>query len=149
MTFDTSVFVSGYIIASNLIDPKKTYGNEEKFMVSISPDDPTNLLELERRIEEMKRMDESPFTNPDITTTYHKDIATDGCSVVFSSIHRPHLRGEMNVSRDEELLYKHISCLGHIQRLPDGNYYISISELYASQSPSFEIDDELVCDDDF
>jgi hypothetical protein len=149
MSNDTTVFVSGYIIASNLIDPKKSYGNEDKYLVSVNPDNPIDLMEIERRVEELKLMNESPFSNPDYATTYHKDVATDGCSVVFSSIHRPRLKGELDVERDDELLYKHISCLGHLQRMSDGNCFISISEIYASEPPSFAIDDELVCDDDF
>jgi hypothetical protein len=149
MNNETTIFVSGYITSSHLIEPKRSYGYEDKYIVSIVPDDPTSLMELERTIEELKYRDESPYTNPDTTVTKHKDVALEGCNIVFSSLHKPYLKGELSVDRDDQLLYKHISCLGNLQRMPDGNYYIGMSQIYSSPEPKCGLDDELSIDDGF
>lgn len=143
---DTTVFISGYIMESHLISPASSYGNKDKFKVKVNPDDPGQFMEIERRVETIKRMNESPFINPDSCVVQHKDAITDGCSLVFSSLHAPKLKGELDVCRDEELVYKHITILGHIQVLQDGNAYLSISEIYSSPVPSF--DDDFLDDED-
>ena len=147
---DTSVFISGYIMDSHLISPSSNYGSKDKFTVKVNPDHAEQFLEIERRVDTIKRMNESPFINPDSCVVQHKDAITDGCSLVFTSLHQPKLRGELDVSRDEELTYKHINILGHIQVLPDGNAFMSISEIYASPAPSFDdgfVDGEIDDDD--
>jgi hypothetical protein len=151
MTIDTSIFVQGYIISANLVSPKTSYGNEDKYIVHITPDDPTQLLEIERRMEEYKLLNEEPFATPDYEVITHKDLVTDGCTVVFSSILKPHLRKELNVSRDEELLYKHVNALGRLQILKDGNCFISLNELYESATPDSGFDKDFtgVTDDDW
>jgi hypothetical protein len=148
MTFDTSIFVKGYIVSANLVSPRSTYGNENKYIVHVTPDDPTILLEIERRMEEYKLLNEDPFVTPDYEVTKHKDLVTEGCTVVFSSILKPHLRKSLSVARDEELLYKHVDILGRMQILKDGNCFISLNEIYESAPPSADIDSDFTGVDD-
>jgi hypothetical protein len=148
MTFDTSIFVKGYIISANLVTPRSSYGNEDKYIVHITPDDPSQLFEIEQRIEEYKLLNEEPFVTPDYEVVKHKDLVTEGCTVVFSSILKPHLRKSLNVSRDEELLYKHVDILGRLQILKDGNCFISLNEIYESATPVADYDNDFTGIDD-
>jgi len=123
------VRIEGYITDACLMMPKaRHYGGELLYSVNIQPVDPTLFTEIELREENIKRVTELPYKNPDcgLFETDHYSKILIGSTIRMESKYPPRLYGELkSYIDDSEFRYKHVHAVGNWQVLPDGNSFIS------------------------
>ena len=142
-----TVDVTGYITSANLVSPLTSFFEQPKYKVCIEPS-PDVLLELEQRIEYIKRMKEDPYTK--VNNYSHKDVCLEGCTLMFETLHKPRIAGSLKgLSYNDEFVGKYVNILGNIQIHPNGNAYLSVHMI---NEVKHEIDDDdfasIVSDDD-
>jgi hypothetical protein len=150
----TTVALTGFILDSNVINPKR-YFTGNKFMLSLQPDNQSDLYELEHKIEALKwEAENESYQNPDeeehtSNYTVYNDEVFDGCSIIFQTIHKPKILGDLStVCDDHELFGKHIRALGHLKLHKGGNAYISIHEIIEAPLPEVDGFDFIDGEDD-
>ena len=139
---NTTIDVSGFITDSNLITPKTSFFEQPKFQLSIQPTY-SDLVEIEQRVEDTKRMSEDPYSyNKDergVETYQNKDRCLKGCNLLFECLQQPRLVGTIkDAMNDGELYGKYVNVVGRIQVMPDGNAYLSVNQVVEQTEPSVE-----------
>jgi hypothetical protein len=137
---NTTIDVSGFITDSNLITPKTSFFEQPKFQLSIQPSYDV-LVEIEQRVEDTKRMMESPYSYNEqgVETYQNKDRCLKGCNLLFECLQQPRLVGSIKgAMNDGELYGKYVNVVGRIQVLPDGNAYLSVNQVVEQTEPSVE-----------
>ena len=60
-------------------------------------------------------------------TNHYQDRLFDGAKIVFETLRKPSLTGNLKrVQCDEELIGKFVEAVGHIQILKGGNAFLSV-----------------------
>ena len=100
-------------------------------------------MEIEQRVEDLKRMMEDPYSynkeEQGVSSYEHKDRCFSGCNLTLESLQQPRLVGSFKgAMNDGELYGKFVSVLGHIQVMPNGNAYLSIHQVVEREEPSTE-----------
>lgn len=60
-------------------------------------------------------------------TNHYQDRLFDGAKIVFETLIKPSLTGNLKrIQHDEELIGKFVEAIGHIQILKGGNAFLSV-----------------------
>ena len=151
---DTCITLTGFIIDANLVSPVSSFFEQPKYKLAIQPTLDV-LCEIEQRVEDLKRMNESPYeqskNDNNIFSYNHTDRALQGCCVLLETIHKPRIGKSLQVQHDNLLVGKFVRCMGHIQVMPNGNAFISFHEVIEAAEPCeiVGIEDEVICEDDW
>lgn len=150
---NTLVRVKGYITESNILEPVKSWSdNEPKYRFTVFPSD-YNFEELEEQIEYFKFQTDQPHFkdsdkeydsyNGDWVTRKKKSVV-NGCNVQFESLFQPRRIGQIQMMEDDnELIGQHVQSVGHLQRLDNGDIVLSCHILENVMEPTPNIlDDE-------
>ena len=146
---NTLVDLTGYITDCNLVAPSSSFFEQDKYRISIQPSY-DELMEIEQRVEDLKRMSEDPYAHQREVTYNNRDNVFADCSVRFENFKKPRLTGSLkNFTHDSEFIGKYVNVTGNIQVMPDGNAYIGVFQI-EERTQSFDPDlDEVVCLDDW
>lgn len=154
--FSTSVIATGYVVAAQVFSPKKCYdildeNNDwgKKHIISLDcPNHKQLVQEIECKIKTLRQQMEPDYRHIAAErtsgwTNYNTDTITDKKGYLsFETIHEPKFEG-LSVVDDGQLLYEHITLLGHLAFHKGGNAYLSFHTIRAQPIPySFELDDE-------
>ena len=126
--------VKGWIADSYVLEPFPSViqGIEEKFVLKLHPEEGNIYNEIEHRVTEKKlQAFQSRFEDPLMSekeySTLYQDRLFDGSKVVFETLRKPSLTGNLKrVQHDEELIGKFVEAVGHIQILKGGNAFLSV-----------------------
>jgi hypothetical protein len=137
-----TIDVCGFITDSNVITPATSFFEQPKYQVSLQPTY-GELMEIEQRIEDAKRMAEDPFEynrdSNNIQSYQHKDRCLSGCNLMLESLQQPRLIGSIkDASNDGELYGRYVNVMGMIQVMPNGNAYLSVHRIQELPEPSVE-----------
>ena len=70
---------------------------------------------------------EDPLLSEMEYTNHYQDRLFDGAKIVFETLRKPSLTGNLKrVQHDEELIGKFVEAVGHIQILKGGNAFLSV-----------------------
>ena len=146
---NTLIDLTGYITDCNLITPSDSFFEQSKYRVSIQPDY-MSLVEVEQRVEDLKRINEDPYAHQREVTYNNRDNVFADCSVRFENFKKPRLTGDLKgLTHDSQFIGKYVNVTGNIQVMPDGNAYIGVFQI-EPRLQSFDPDlSEMVSDDDW
>ena len=102
------------------------YKKKDKYVLKIHPEfygivEEIEDLELQKKLEA-----EEPFLREHVTSKY-KDRLFDKAKVVFETLIKPKLTGDLKrVQSDVDLIGKFVEAVGHIQVLKSGNAFLSV-----------------------
>ena len=75
----------------------------------------------------LKNEIEDPLLSEMEYTNHYQDRVFDGAKIVFETLRKPSLTGNLKrVQCDEELIGKFVEAVGHIQILKGGNAFLSV-----------------------
>ena len=128
------VRIKGWIADSYVLEPFPSViqGMEEKFVLKLHPEEGNIYNEIEHRVaakklEAFETRFEDPLMSEKEYSTHYKDRLFDGSKVVFETLRKPSLTGNLKrVQSDEELIGKFVEAVGHIQILKGGNAFLSV-----------------------
>ena len=88
---NTTVQVAGWVTDANIFSPEQKYGEEPKYTLTLTPFDPYEFGEIERKAEMMKLDWEASggadrYWEPgqvEYSGTKRKDSLIDGCGILF------------------------------------------------------------------
>lgn len=143
----------GQIFDANISAPVSDWlCPDVKFKLTLRPMNGFDLMEIEQRVEHIKRMQESPYHNPDLPPLKPQpDGIFDSCMVNFETIRKPHLMDHLKGRSDCELIGQYVQVLGNIKNRPDGSCYLSFHIVEPKPAPLtiFESEDSEGDDWDF
>ena len=135
MNTSKPVRVKGWIADSYVLEPFPSLiqGMEEKFVLKIHPEEGCYIfVQIEERVTKKKlEAFENRFEDPLLSemeyTNHYQDRLFDGAKIVFETLRKPSLTGNLKrVQHDEELIGKFVEAVGHIQILKGGNAFLSV-----------------------
>ena len=148
MNTSKPVRVKGWIADSYVLEtfPSAIQGMEDKFVLKIHPEQGTYIFEqieervTQKKLEAFKNRFEDPLLSEMEYTNHYQDRLFDGAKIVFETLRKPSLTGNLKrVQHDEELLGKFVEAVGHIQILKGGNAFLSV-HLIDESARSFDLD---------
>ena len=135
MNTSNPVRVIGWIADSYVLEafPSVIQGVEEKFVLKIHPEGGTYIFDLieervtQKKLEAFENRFEDPLLREMEYTNRYQDRLFDGAKIVFETLRKPSLTGNLKrVQHDEELIGKFVEAVGHIQILKGGNAFLSV-----------------------
>ena len=135
MNTSKPVRVKGWIADSYVLEPFPSViqGMEEKFVLKIHPEGGTYIFDLieervtQKKLEAFENRFEDPLLREMEYTNRYQDRLFDGAKIVFETLRKPSLTGNLKrVQHDEELIGKFVEAVGHIQILKGGNAFLSV-----------------------
>ena len=134
MNTSKPVRVKGWIADSYVLEPFPSVieGMEEKFVLKLHPEE-CHVYEIieervtEKKLEAFEHRFEDPLISEMEYTNHYQDRLFDGAKIVFETLRKPSLTGNLKrVQHDEELIGKFVEAVGHIQILKGGNAFLSV-----------------------
>ena len=135
--------IQGYIMNANVLEPHWKWGDEApKYELYLTPYDPNEFYTLEDRIEQLKQ--EHKYSKPQSIPTPESAVTptlTDriiyGTQIKFESLHAPKLEGNLSdLTHDQELRYKYVQVVGHLQIQDLGNCFLSFHIVESAVHPA-------------
>ena len=135
MNTSKPVRVKGWIADSYVLEPFPSViqGMEEKFVLKIHPEGGSYIFEqieervTQKKLEAFEHRFEDPLLSEMEYTNHYQDRVFDGAKIVFETLRKPSLTGNLKrVQHDEELIGKFVEAVGHIQILKGGNAFLSV-----------------------
>ena len=104
----------------------EAYKKEDKYILKIHPEFYGIFEEIEDLVLQKKLEAEEPFLREQVTSKY-KDRLFDKAKVVFETLIKPKLTGDLQrVQSEVDLIGKFVEAVGHIQVLKSGNAFLSV-----------------------
>ena len=135
MNTSKPVRVKGWIADSYVLEPFPSViqGMGEKFVLKIHPEEGSYIFDqieervTQKKLEAFENRFEDPLLNEMEYTNHYQDRLFDGAKIVFETLRKPSLTGNLKrVQCDEELIGKFVEAVGHIQILKGGNAFLSV-----------------------
>ena len=135
MNTSKPVRVKGWIADSYVLEPFPSViqGMEEKFVLKIHPEEGSYIFDqieervTQKKLEAFEHRFEDPLLSEMEYTNHYQDRLFDGAKIVFETLRKPSLTGNLKrVQSDEELIGKFVEAVGHIQILKGGNAFLSV-----------------------
>ena len=135
MNTSKPVRVRGWIADSYVLEPFPSViqGMKEKFVLKIHPEEGSiifNQIEervTQKKLEAIEHRFEDPLLSEMEYTKHYQDRLFDGAKIVFETLIKPSLTGNLKrIQHDEELIGKFVEAIGHIQILKGGNAFLSV-----------------------
>ena len=135
MNTSKPVRVKGWIADSYVLEPFPSViqGMEEKFILKIHPEEGSYIFDqieervTQKKLEAFEHRFEDPLLSEMEYKNHYKDRLFDGAKIVFETLRKPSLTGNLKrVQHDEELIGKFVEAVGHIQILKGGNAFLSV-----------------------
>ena len=102
------------------------YKKKDKYVLKIHPEFYGIFEEIEDLVLQKKLEAEEPFLREQVTSKY-KDRLFDKAKVVFETLIKPKLTGDLQrVQSEVDLIGKFVEAVGHIQVLKSGNAFLSV-----------------------
>ena len=148
MNTSKPVRVRGWIADSYVLEPFPSViqGMKEKFVLKIHPEEGSiifNQIEervTQKKLEAIEHRFEDPLLSEMEYTKHYQDRLFDGAKIVFETLIKPSLTGNLKrIQHDEELIGKFVEAIGHIQILKGGNAFLSV-HLIDEATRSFDLD---------
>ena len=148
MNTSKPVRVRGWIADSYVLEPFPSViqGMKEKFVLKIHPEEGSiifNQIEervTQKKLEAVEHRFEDPLLSEMEYTKHYQDRLFDGAKIVFETLIKPSLTGNLKrIQHDEELIGKFVEAIGHIQILKGGNAFLSV-HLIDEATRSFDLD---------
>ena len=135
MNTSKPVRVKGWIADSYVLEPFPSViqGMEEKFVLKIHPEEGSIIFDqieeqvTQKKLEAFEHRFEDPLLSEMEYTNHYQDRLFDGAKIVFETLRKPSLTGNLKrVQHDEELIGKFVEAVRHIQILKGGNAFLSV-----------------------
>ena len=135
MNTSIPVRIKGWSADSYILEPFPSViqGMEEKFVLKIHPEEGSYIFDqiedqvTQKKFETLEHRFEDLLLSEMEYTNYYQDRLFDGAKIVFETLRKPCLTGNLkNVQHDEELIGKFVEAVGHIQILKGGNAFLSV-----------------------
>ena len=135
MNTSKPVRVKGWIADSYVLEPFPSViqGVEEKFVLKIHPEEGSYIFDqieervTQKKLEAFEHRFEDPLLSEMEYTNHYQDRLFDGAKIVFETLIKPSLTGNLKrIQHDEELIGKFVEAIGHIQILKGGNAFLSV-----------------------
>ena len=148
MNTSKPVRVKGWIADSYVLEPFPSViqGMEEKFVLKIHPEGGSYIFDqieervTQKKLEAFEHRFEDPLLSEMEYTKHYQDRLFDGAKIVFETLIKPSLTGNLKrIQHDEELIGKFVEAIGHIQILKGGNAFLSV-HLIDEAARSFDLD---------
>ena len=148
MNTSKPVRVRGWIADSYVLEPFPSViqGMEEKFVLKIHPEKGSIIFDqieeqvTQKQLEAFEHRFEDPLLSEMEYTNHYQDRLFDGAKIVFETLRKPSLTGNLKrVQHDEELIGKFVEAVGHIQILKGGNAFLSV-HLIDEAARSFDLE---------
>jgi len=148
MNTSKPVRVKGWIADSYVLEPFPSLiqGMEEKFVLKIHPEEGMYIFDqiedrvTKKKLEAFEHRFEDPLLGEMEYTNHYQDRLFDGAKIVFETLIKPSLTGNLKrIQHDEELIGKFVEAIGHIQILKGGNAFLSV-HLIDEAARSFDLD---------
>ena len=148
MNTSKPVRVKGWIADSYVLEPFPSViqGVEEKFVLKIHPEEGSYIFDqieervTQKKLEAFEHRFEDPLLSEMEYTKHYQDRLFDGAKIVFETLIKPSLTGNLKrIQHDEELIGKFVEAIGHIQILKGGNAFLSV-HLIDEATRSFDLD---------
>ena len=148
MNTSKPVRVKGWIADSYVLEPFPSViqGVEEKFVLKIHPEEGSYIFDqieervTQKKLEAFEHRFEDPLLSEMEYTNHYQDRLFDGAKIVFETLIKPSLTGNLKrIQHDEELIGKFVEAIGHIQILKGGNAFLSV-HLIDEATRSFDLD---------
>ena len=135
--------IQGYIMNAVVFEPHWKWGDEApKYELYLTPYDQNEFYTLEDRIKQLKQ--EQKYSKPQSILTPASAVTptlTDriiyGTQIKFESLLAPKLEGNLSdLTHDQELRYKYVQVVGHLQIQDLGNCFLSFHIVESAVHPA-------------